>query len=183
MDYSLVTVRYAKAFFSLSKEKNQLSIARNDMEIISTVCRESDDFRFLLESPVINPTVKFTLFSKIFKNRVAESTLNFLKLIVENRRENHIPGICRNFIDMVRKQQGIQSAVITFATQADPELMMKIKIILEKELGTKVDLEGKVNPAIIGGLIIRIDDKQLDRSISTQLKKIRNIFLGTEIKQ
>lgn len=182
MDHSLVTVRYAKAFFSLSKEKNQLADAKNDMELISSVCRESDDFRFLLESPVVNTSIKTSLISQVFKGKITDSTMNFLRLIVENKRENHIPEICRYFLDMVRRHQGILSAVITFASSADQDLLEKIKSILKKELGSEIELTGKINPAIIGGLIIRVDDKQLDGSISTQLKKIRTSFLETEIK-
>jgi F-type H+-transporting ATPase subunit delta len=182
MDHSLVVVRYAKAYFSLSKEKNQLLVAKNDIALISSVCTESEDFRLLLESPVINPSLKNNLFSKVFKGKITDSTLNFLKLITENRREFYIPDICRNFLELVRKHQGIKTAVITFASETDFALLGQIKTILEKELSSQIEISGKTNPSIIGGLIIRVDDKQLDGSISTQLKKIRNIFLETEIK-
>ena len=182
MDQSLVVVRYAKAFFSLAEEKNQLTGAKKDIELISQVCSESDDFRLLLESPVINPSLKVSLISKIFSGKISGFTLNFLQLIVGNKREGFIPGICRHFLELVRKHQNIRSALITFASEPDSEMLGKIKQILEKELGTEVELSTKINPSIIGGFIVRVDDKQVDGSISTQLKKIKANFLEKEIK-
>ena len=182
MDHSIVSVRYAKAFFSLVKEKNIIDAAKNDMEMISLVCRESSDFNLLLESPVVNASTKVNLISKIFKGKIEESSINFLKLITENKREIFIPGICRNFLDLARKDQGIQTAVITSATAMTQATLTRIKTILEKELGSKIELSAKVNSSIIGGLIVRVDDKQFDGSILTQLKKIKTRFLETEIK-
>lgn len=183
MDQSAITVRYAKAFFSLSKEKNLQETLKSDMELIFSVCEKSSDFILLLENPVVKTMKKIELFTLIFNGKIHSHTLNFLKLIAENKRETHIPGICRNFLYFTRKAQNISTAVLTTASEMEIDTVKKIEKLMEKELGTKIELSTKVNPNIIGGMILRLEDKQCDASVATRLKKIGQTLLETELKQ
>lgn len=182
MDESAITVRYSKAFFSLAKEKNLLPQLREDMELISSVSRESKDFILLLESPVVKTSKKTEILRMIFKDKINQLSMDFLELIIRNKRDVHIPDICRHFLTLTRKDQNIQTAVITTATALNPETKVKIALLLEKELKVSIELTEKVNPSIIGGLILRLDDKQYDASVATQLKRIKQRLLETEIK-
>jgi F-type H+-transporting ATPase subunit delta len=182
MNESIITVRYAKAFFSLTKEKGLLDTIKPDIESIMGVCNESAEFIFLVESPVVKTSKKIKLISEIFSDQVHELTLKFLILITENKRESYIPDVCRNFLSLSRKDMGIKTAVLTTATELSVATIEKVKRIMGKELDSKIELTSKINPEIIGGLIIRVDDKQIDASMATQLNKIRAAFLETEIK-
>lgn len=182
MDYSIITVRYAKAFFLLAKEKNLLEVFKTDMETISGIVEGSSDFILLLESPVVKTSKKVKLISQIFSGSVHELTLKFLTLITINKRETHIPGICRNFLDLTRREMGIKTAMMTTATGMDEATLGKAKQIIEKEFDSKIELAQKINPEIIGGLVIRIEDKQIDASVLSQLKKIKTKFLEPETK-
>lgn len=182
MDISAIRVRYAKAFFSLAKEKKMVEALRTDIEKVFDVCKKSSDFILLLESPVISTLKKTELIAKIFKSEVNPITLNFLLLITNNKREVYIPGICRNFLDLIRKDQNIKSAVLVTASEINKSTIGKIKELIEKELDAKLELECQIEPEIIGGVILRIDDKQYDASVTTQLKKIRKNLLESEIK-
>ena len=90
MDLSAIRVRYAKAFFSLAKEKNMLETFKTDIENVLNVCKQSAEFVHLLESPVISTSKKAELITKIFKAEVNPFTLNFLLLILQNKREEYI---------------------------------------------------------------------------------------------
>ena len=182
MDQSKITVRYAKAFFSLAKEKKSLDRLKKDIDLIAKLSKESADFVLLLESPVVKTSQKIKLFNAIFQGKVDQLTLNFLTLIAENRREVHLPGICRNFQDLYRQDQGVKSAVITSAIPLQKELVGEIKAKLEAEFSTKVELSEQVTDQLIGGFILRIDDRQVDASIATQLKKVKEKLIQTEIK-
>jgi F-type H+-transporting ATPase subunit delta len=122
------------------------------------------------------------LITKIFKDQINTLTLNFLLLITNNKREVHIPGICRNFLELTRKDQNIKSAILVTATEINAKTTDKIKILIEKELDAKVELTCQFDPEIIGGMVLRIDDKQYDSSVSTQLRKIKQKLLETEVK-
>lgn len=182
MSISAIRVRYAKAFFTLAKEKNLLGQLKTDIQGIFDICNQSADFIHLLESPVVTTTKKSELITKIFKSQINPLTLNFLLLIIDNKREVHIPGICRNFLDLTRKDQNIKSAVMITATEINTLTVEKIREIISKELHATIELACQVEPGIIGGLILRIDDKQYDSSVNTQLRKIKQTLLETEIK-
>jgi F-type H+-transporting ATPase subunit delta len=182
MNESIITVRYAKALFSLAKEKGLLGRLKADIESVADVCSKSAEFILFLESPVIKTSKKISLLSEIFSGSLHELTLKFLILITENKRETFIPRICRNFLDLLRKDLGIRTAVITTATQLSAGILEKAKLIMEKELHSKIELNGKVNPEILGGIILRVDDRQYDASLATQLKKIKINLLETELK-
>jgi F-type H+-transporting ATPase subunit delta len=181
MNESAITVRYSKAIYSLAHEKKIVDSLKNDMELISNVCKNSTDFILLLETPVVKTSEKSRLISKIFENKIHPLTLDFLQLIVKNNRETFIPSISRDTLDFIRREKNIKSAVLTTAIQIDQSLIEEVETLLEKELEGKVELTEKVNPDIIGGLILRIDDKQMDASVSTQLKKVKQQLLKTQV--
>ncbi len=182
MDQSAISVRYAKAFFSLAKEKNILPVLKKDIELIQNTCESSNEFMLLLESPVIKSSKKEKLITLVFTGKVNQYTIKFLQLITENKREIFIPAICRNFLALTRKDQNIKAARLTTATKVDAATIQNITSLLEKELNAKVELSENIDTEIIGGLILRLDDKQYDASVATQLKKIKQKLLETEIK-
>ena len=179
---SLIRVRYAKAFFQTAKDKNMLGQFKTDIETVFDVCNNSPEFIYLLNSPVIKSSKKAELIETIFKTAVNQLTLNFLLLITQNKRETEIPGICRNFLELTRKDQNIKTATLVTANEIIPAVTEKIKTIIEKELKARVELSTKVNPDMIGGIILRVDDKQYDASVASQLKKIKQQLLNAEIK-
>lgn len=183
MDQSKVNVRYAKAFFSLAKEKGLIAELQKDALLVSSVCSSVHDFNILLESPVVSTSGKVKAIKSIFEGKVHPYTLTFLLLITENRREAFIPGIFRYLTDMYRKSEGISSAVITTAQELDPLIMGQIRQELERTSGGKVEISQKTDPELIGGFILRLEDKQYDASVATQLKKIRQKLLDTELKK
>jgi F-type H+-transporting ATPase subunit delta len=174
---SLIRVRYAKAFFQTAKEKKLLGELKSDIENILSICKNSLEFIGLLNSPVIKTKQKSDLINRIFKSQVNDLTLNFLNLITENKREAEIPGICRNFLEMTRKDQNIKTATLITASEINSETTEKIRKIIEKETGAGIELSTRINPDLIGGMILRVDDKQYDSSVATQLKKIRQQLL------
>ena len=181
MDESAITVRYASAIFSLGKEKDLLSDVKNDMELVSDVCSRSLEFNLFLKSPVIKTSEKIHIMKLIFKEKVSEISLQFLELVTRNKREIFIPMMCLNVLALIRKEKNIKTAVMTTAQTVDKDILKKAEKIIEKELGTKVELSGRINPHIIGGMVLRIDDKQYDASIQTQLKKLKQQMLKTQL--
>nr|WP_319998291.1 ATP synthase F1 subunit delta [uncultured Draconibacterium sp.] len=181
MNQSAISVRYAKAFFSTAKEKKLLDKLKADIQLVMDICKSSQDFILLLESPIVKSSKKAALVKSIFEGKIEEISLNFLLLIVQNKREVHIPGICRNFLDLTRKDLNIKSAVLTTASEVNSSSLKKVEELLEKELNATIELSAQVNPEILGGLVLRMDDKQYDASVATQLRKVKQTLLETEL--
>lgn len=183
MDQSAISVRYAKAFFSLAKEKNMMPRLKRDIQTVAEVCNTSTEFILLLKSPVVKTSKKEQLIETIFKGKVDDLTIRFLRLVTSNKREAYIPAICRNFLKLNREDQNIKTVVLTTASPVEPETADAVKALLGSKLNAQVELSQKVDPAIIGGLILRMEDRQFDASIATQLKKIKQKLLDTNIKE
>lgn len=181
MDQSAIAVRYARAFFSSAKEKKLLDTLKTDILMVLEICKSSKDFAFLLDSPIVKTSKKSDLVKKIFTGKVDILTLNFLLLIVQNKREVHLPAICRNFLELTKKDLNIKTAVLTTASEVELETLKKIEVLLGKELNATIELSSRVNPEIIGGMVLQIEDKQYDASVATQLKKVKQTLLKTEL--
>ena len=181
MNESAITVRYAKALFSLAKERNILLDLKADMELFSDIYKNSDDFLMLIKSPVIKSSEKIRLIDTIFQDKINELTLNFFRLVFQNKREIFIPEISNNILKLIREEKGIKTAVLTTASSVDNNTLDKITRLLENELGGKVELTNCIKPQIIGGIIIRVNDKQYDASIAKQLNKVKQKLLTTQL--
>ncbi len=182
MNESKIGVRYAKAFFELAKEKKSLAEAKKDIELIQLLSTKVTDFKLLVESPVINAMKKTEIFRALFKGQISEFSQSFIDLIVANKREFYLNDITRNFLDMVRKDQGIKSAFFSTAITADPELIAQVQKITEKYFDTKVELTTTVNPELLGGYILRVEDRQVDASVSSKLNKIKSTLVSTDFE-
>ncbi len=180
MDHSKIAVRYAKALFSLGRESGQIKNLHVDFQTIFNLCRSSEDFVKFLENPLVRTSGKKAALQKMLQPHISALAMDFILLIADNKREMEIPAICRNFIDLVRSELGIIPATITTAAELGENTLDTICRILEKETGKTVELSGKVNSSIIGGMIVKIEDYQFDGSISTQLKKVKSAMLGNK---
>ncbi len=181
MDEGLISARYATALFSLAKEKNQLLTIKEDMELILAVCNQSADFNRLLSSPVIKPSEKIAAIRSIFSKKLSTLSVNFLELTVRNNRETFVTSFCRKVLAFIREENNIKTAVITTAKPIDEATFRNAEKTLEKELGAHVELTRKTDPSLIGGLVLRIDDRQYDATILTRLKKLKQELLKAQM--
>ena len=179
MNYSKITVRYSKAIFILAKEKDILDKVKDDMLFISRIIQEISEFAFMLTSPVIQASQKEKALAKIFDNKLSTETMSLLSLIVKNKREEYIPDIARNYIELYRKEKGIKSVTLTTAIEIDKDLKEKLIKIIKEFYKSEIELKSKVNQDIIGGFVISVDDKQLDASVSKKLKDLEREFINT----
>jgi F-type H+-transporting ATPase subunit delta len=112
---------------------------------------------------------------------VEKITLSVIDLIVKNGRESFIPAIARNFIHETKKYKGITESVLTTAVKVDDKVRKQITDLISEVFKTKVELKANVDPEIVGGFILQIDDNYIDASIKNKLRKIRKELRGSVI--
>lgn len=173
MNQSKITVRYAKALFELAKEKQLTEAIKKDMVFIQLIAKSVDDFKFLIESPIIKSKKKQEIFRLMFGKSVEKLTLDFLFLILKNKREVYLSDIARNFLDLARKNLGIKSANFVSAIEISAAEVEEIKQITEKVFNTKIELILDIRPELIGGFVLRVEDQQFDASVSSRLKFVK----------
>ncbi len=172
MNESKITTRYAKALFKLAQEKNLLDRIKQDLDLIKQAF-ELKEFKEFLYSPIIPEHTKKQIFADLFKGKVHEYTLQFLFILAENRREQYLNIIIMDYEKLYRKALNITEVQLTTAIELDQDLKQQFIDILKKVTDSKIDLHHSVKPEIIGGFILKIDDRRLDASILTQLNKLR----------
>ncbi len=178
MDHSLISVRYAKALFSLSQEKNIVEKVYNDILLLMDQCLNTESFVKLLKSPVVTPSEKKKVFNSVFKKYINITTLNFLNVVIDNNREDLLSDIGRNFVDFYKDIIGLKTATLYTAFPLEDDYISKVKEMLQKELNTKIELNVSVREHLIGGFILMVDGKMMDASIFNKLKTLRSKLLS-----
>lgn len=127
----------------------------------------------LLSSPVVKSKEKGAFLDKIFKNQCQQLTMDFLHLLLKNNRELFLMEMCLNFQSLYSKLTGIKSAKLTTAIELDQAQLQDFNKLIQVHFGSKAEVLTTVDGNLLGGFILKVEDQQLDASVSTQLKKMR----------
>jgi F-type H+-transporting ATPase subunit delta len=174
MNQGIISTRYAKALIKVGCDNNCLDALKADMELMSATIGENPMFRQILDSPVIKPPQKRKVMDELLEKRIHPLTLNFINIIIHNRREILLADVARNFVDQYERLKGIKRAHIVSAAAMDE----KTKQQLQRQLkalykSSDVQMTAETNPDLIGGFILRVGDQQYDASLSSGLERIK----------
>ncbi len=173
MDNSRVRVRYCKALQETAHEKGLEQQIQSDMHQLLKIVTESPEFVHFLHNKSLMPSVKKKIFNNLFGESFEELTLRFFNLIVDNQHEEMLKTIVYHYIETDRERRGILRAKLTTATPLSAAFKSQIQSRLEKSLNSKLDLNEYVDPSIIGGFILRVNDRQLNASVQAKLNDIK----------
>ena len=176
MSGNLAGIRYAKSLMSLATEKNVLDDVYRDMEVVASTVKENRDLELLLKSPIIKTDKKQSVLNDIFGSKTSELSKMFLTLISNRKREGIIGDIASAFIDLYKRSKNIIVAEVTSAVQLDAAQKEKIINLITGNNSASVEVVEKINPDIIGGFVVRVDDKQIDASILRELNDLKQEF-------
>ena len=176
MKESLAGNRYAKSLIGLSIEKKELDTVYNDMVLISETVENSKDLDLLLKSPVVKTDKKQEIITSIFGENTSKLTKQFLLLISSRNREAIIGDIASAFIRQYKVIKKIIVTEVTSAIKLEAAQKKKILQLLNTDEHSSVEVVEKINPEIIGGFIVRVEDKQIDASISRKLDNLKQEF-------
>ena len=170
-----VAVRYAKSLLELSEERNKLEEVKDDFMNFDSLCQSNRDFLNFLRNPIIPNLQKWGILKKIFQGKVCTETLAFLEIITRKNRETILQDITKVFLELYRERKGIVNAQVITAVPIDEQLKDEFTKIV-KSIASKskeVILEEEIDESILGGYKLRVGDKQMDGTISAQLKKLK----------
>ena len=171
-----VAARYAKSLLELAEEKGVLDAVHNDMQLFSNTCENARDLKLMLKNPIINRDVKLKSLKRIFADRFSQITFAFFDILVKKQRESILDVIAKEFHRQYNEKMKIENAFITTPFALTDELRASFLKAVEELSGKRVELKEKINPELIGGFVLQINDKQIDTSISTRLKELRVKF-------
>lgn len=173
MSTGKIAVRYAKALFLSAKEQELLDPVRADMELLLDATTRIEDIKRLLESPIVSADKKTVVLLEIFKSRMNELSLDFIRLVARNKREEFLPGMARFLIQLYKEEKGIQVATVSSPIRLDDESSLQIKEMIRKAFKTEIELQQEIKEDLIGGFMLRVENKQLDASVKGKLARIK----------
>lgn len=168
--------RYANALYLFALENNQLENVYQDVLLLQEVFGQNKDLQLLMGNPILAPEKKSAVFTEIFKDKIGEITFGFLNLILKKKREPAFPYIFEEFVAAYYKHHNIRKANITTAMKLNDALIANIKNVLEEQTRSTIEISETINPDIIGGFIIKIDDYLIDASLRGRINKLKTEF-------
>jgi F-type H+-transporting ATPase subunit delta len=183
MSETRVSNRYAKSLIDLAKEQNILEQVFNDIEAFKSTVDQNSELGNLLKSPIVDADKKNIVLNKIFAASFNQLTIKFFEVVIRKKREYFLNDIAIAFIAQYRALKNITTATVTTASEMSSQTLQDITQLLEKNTGKKVIIDRKINPTLIGGMVVQIEDKLFDASISGKLRKAKQELLNTYISK
>lgn len=172
-----VAGRYATALFDLALEEKALEEVEAKLNRFEQALDAAEDLRRLVKSPVFTPDEQLRAISAVLEEIEIEGlTANFLKLIAKNRRLFAAPEMIKAFRALLARHRGVTTAEIIAATKLEEGQIRALKTALKSALAMDVLLEQRVDPALLGGLIVRIGSRMIDTSLRTKLNNLKTVM-------
>jgi F-type H+-transporting ATPase subunit delta len=177
-----IVMRYARALLQLSNETDQAAAVREELKGLREVLEKNPTFASLLGNLSVSESKRQALIMKAFDGRVSHNVLNFLGLLNSKGRVGHLGEIIDAYEDLMEEQLGNVEVDVTVAHKLSPDELEQVRQRVSKQLGRNAVVHQYVDESIIGGLVLRVQDKLIDASVRQQLETMRRKLLAATPK-
>ncbi len=175
-----VAGRYATALFELALEQKSVDAVKADLDRFAAMVEENPELERLVKSPVFTAADQAKALAAVLSNAgIGGLAANFLLLVASNRRLFTVGQILKAFRLLVAQHKGEVTAEVTVAEKLDDRHLGALKGALKNVTGKDVDLDVKIDPSIIGGLIVKLGSRMVDTSLKTKLNAIKHAMKET----
>ena len=171
--------RYATALFDLAKSKKSLDKVEGSLDSLDRAIGESGDLRALINSPVVSrDAAKGAIAALAKKMKLDTLSANTVGVLADNRRLAELPAVIRAFRSLLSAHRGEVRAEVASAFPLTDAQVDAVKAQLKKRVGSDVTVSTKVDPSLLGGLVVRIGSQMIDSSIKTRLNTLATAMKG-----
>jgi F-type H+-transporting ATPase subunit delta len=170
-----VSGRYATALFELARDEKSVDAILADLNQFDALLSDSADLKRLVRSPVFSAEVQMKALDAVMdKAGISGTSAKFLRVLTANRRLFAVSDVIRAFRALVANFKGEATAEVTVAEQLNDKNLDALKAALQTVTGKDVALNVKVDPSIIGGLVVKLGSRMVDSSLRTKLNSIKH---------
>lgn len=170
-----VSGRYATALFELARDEKSIDAIKADLDKFDAMLADSGDLKRLVRSPVFSAEVQMKALDAVLaKAGISGTSAKFLRVLTANRRLFAVSDVIRAFRALVANFKGEATAEVTVAEQLNDKNLDALKSALKSVTGKDVALNVKVDPSIIGGLVVKLGSRMVDSSLRTKLNSIKH---------
>ncbi|HLI10469.1 MAG TPA: F0F1 ATP synthase subunit delta [Alphaproteobacteria bacterium] len=171
--------RYASALYELADEGRELDAVAVDLRVLRRLIGESDDLRRLLRSPLISRQDQAKAMEVLLEKAGTGKTVrHFVGVAAQNRRLFLLRGMIDSFLAILAARRGEVTAEITSAAPLAEGQVGALKSQLAKAVGKAVNLDFKIDPSLIGGLVVKVGSRMVDSSLKSKLQRLQLAMKG-----
>lgn len=168
-----VAKRYADALFSLASEQDKVLVVEKELSLVVTMLETHPEWKQIIMHPSIAVETKKEQIQQFFGDSVQPIVLNFVKILVDGRRQEYLQEIYKQFVHLADEANGrVQAHLETAVALSDEELEV-VRAQVSQSCGLKLEMKTSVNPDLIGGAMLRIGDRLIDASVKGKLDRFR----------
>ena len=177
MSAQRISQRYARSFFEIAESKQVVDKTAQDMQTILDVIHTSSDFAKFLHTPVIREQKKAAILHTIFDKKLQALTLQFIQLLVKKGRAPLLKNLAEAFIHRYDNYKGVVNVELLVSKTMQEVQLKSIEKYITNLTHRTPKLKVTLSSALLGGFVLRFDDKQLDKSVATQLRNIQKSLI------
>ena len=181
MNTGLTSTRYANALYKFAEQKQQEDTIYKQMKVLARSFSELNQLRAVLDNPVLDNSGKKEIIQLAIGSKADSILDGFIDLVLTNHRENSLQTMALKYIDIYRENKQIFSAKLTTAIEIDGAIEQHLVAVIEKQTNGTLELEKKVNPDILGGFMIEVDNLRWDATLKNELRSIKNKLIESSI--
>jgi len=172
-----VAAVYAQALLALAEERGVADDVRDELTGLAELAAQDGDFKTFLASPLIEPEVRTRTFEKLLRGRASDVLVDGLQVINRKRRLDLLPEIANAYRQAHRALRGLVEVFVTTAVPLDDALRARLREAAGRFAGKTAELVESVDPALLGGIVVRVGDERIDTSLKTRLRDLSGTLL------
>ncbi len=181
MKDTAIAARYARALFLVTEKRGETAAALPDLAAVAGVIAPGSRAGNFLASPEVALADKRAALEKALGGRALRTVAVFIDLLLRKKRLGELDTIVAEYQALVERAQGIQRAHVTSAVPLPPAEQQRLHRELERYTGRTIRLTSEVDPALLGGAMVRIGDRVIDRSVRTLLQRLARRLQDTSV--
>ncbi|MBP5259278.1 MAG: F0F1 ATP synthase subunit delta [Paludibacteraceae bacterium] len=175
MNHGKISIRYARALYEYALEHQEDKAVYADMQMLARTAAEVKGMTVFLANPAAGRQDKLNLLQEASGGKkTCATTRHFLEFVLDKNRESSMQMIALMYAKLYREKNHIRLGQVTSAAELPARTLDKISAFIRDNYHVSVEMSTRIDPAIIGGFILDIDDNRFDASISGQLQKLNN---------
>lgn len=164
---------YAKAMFDIAEETETTDIILSQFSDVVKTIRENKDLSNVLKTPFIDNDDKKAILDKIFSGSVSIYLTNFLKVLIDRKKIRYIDEIHTRFIKLVDDKNTLEKGVVYSVVKLSDLELKELEAKLSKKLSRVIELENKIDESLMGGVFIKIGNKEIDGTVRSRIKGLK----------
>ena len=171
---NVIAGRYAEALFQVGEETNSTTKLYEELNAVVEVLKSNKDLYSILKSPLVSKGERKEIVEKVFKNNLSSSLNNFLKIIIDKDRVSAIEAVEKSYKALLNEKNNIIEGIAITAVPMNEDELKQLEANLSSKYNKNVTLENKVDESILGGVLVRLGNEEIDGTVKNRLAKMKD---------